>query len=248
MFEELSLYCPNCSKKYSRQKYYDKHILFCHKQEGINMELLNSTEEETIETCRSPSLILQVVQELVKSNNILKTEIAELKKQNQKQSRKIPILDLLNKNFIPNQDYDALDQEVTSDDLEIVFEHNLIEGIQEIFKRQLSDSSENNPIKAFDQKNNILYGYKDKKWNIITLDNFNKIILKITKDILSQFKQWQDEHEHEIYSENLSVIYLANLKKVIGGNMDQDKLNKKFYNNLYQYLKKNLSSIEYEII
>lgn len=248
MFEELPLYCPNCSKKYSRQKCYDKHILFCRKQHGINMDLLNSTEEETIESCRSPSLILQAMQELVKSNNILKTEIAELKKHNQNQRRKIPVIDLLNKNFIPSQNYNALDIEVSSDDLEFIFEHNLIEGVQEILKTQFSNSNENNPIKAFDQKNNLLYGYKDKNWNIITLDDFNKLISKIQKGIMNRFKEWQDDHEHEVYSENFSVIYLANLKKVIGGNIDQDKLNKKFYNNLYQYLKKNLSTIEYDII
>ena len=100
-----------------------------------------------LEACRSPSILLQTVEALVKSNNILKIEIAELKKQSQIEKRKIPIIDILNKNFIPIEDYvKALTIEISKEDLEIIFTHGLIIGIQEILQNHICLIEDKCPI------------------------------------------------------------------------------------------------------
>ena len=65
---------------------------------------------------------------------------------------------------------------------------------------------------------------------------------------MNEFKKWQDENSDKLYTEDFSMIYLKNVKKVMGGNISQDKLSNKIYNNVFKLLKKPLSSIEYEIV
>jgi hypothetical protein len=202
-----------------------------------------------IKILRDQPTLLQTVEALVKSNNILKMEIANLKTHVRTQKKKIPIIDILNKNFTPTEDYNKfMDIQIDRANLEYIFTNDLVSGILEILKTQLDLIEENCPIQAFDQKDNKIYGFnEDNKWELISIENFDKIIFRITKNILTEFKVWQDEHKKELYSEDFSVIYLKNIKKVMGGNISRTTFNKKIYNNLYHCLKKTLTNIEYEI-
>ena len=257
MKSDLQLTCSNCNKKYNSQIACTNHkLLCCNNLNAPNtpLPIVNKLQDLSgsmaIEACRSPSILLQTVEALVKSNNILKIEIAELKKQSQIEKRKIPIIDLLNKNFIPTEDYmKFLTVEISSENLEIIFTHGLIIGIQEILQNQICSIEDNCPLQAFEQKNNKIYGYNEnQKWEQISLENFDKIILKLRKNIVDEFKKWQDEHESELYSDDFSTLYLDNVKKVMGPNLSQEGIHKKIYKNLYDYLKKNLTNvIEYEI-
>ena len=249
MLVNLPLYCPNCSKRYTRQTCLDKHKLLCCNNVR-SPDVLLDTSGTTISTYKSSSRLLQTVEALVKSNSVLKTEIAELKRQAQTQKRKIPIVDILNKKFVPNEDYhEYLNIQISRSDLEIIFNQDLVKGIGEIIKNQLSNNSDNDiPLQSFDQKENKIYGYTTtKKWELIARENFSRIIAKIIKNIMTEFKIWQDEHRDELYTEDFSQIYLKNVKKIMGGNTSHEKLSQKIYNNLYQDLKKHLTSIEYYI-
>ena len=254
MSAKLALYCPNCSKKYIRESSYEKHKLLCYnitnKSYIKNETIIDVSENVTIASCKSPSLLMQTLEELVKSNNILKTEIAQLKKESQTKKQKIPIIDILNKNYKSTEDYiDYFDITVYRRDLENIFTYDLVFGIEKIIENKIDLTNENCPIVAFNQKENKIYGYTDKdKWSIISKEAFNNIVSKIIKNIMNEFKKWQDENNDKLYTEDFSMIYLKNVKKVMGGNISQDKLSKKIYNNIFKLLKKPLSSIEYEII
>ena len=69
----------------------------------------------------------------------------------------------------------------------------------------------------------------------------------IIKSIMNEFKVWQDEHTDELYTEDFSLIYVKNVKKVMGGNTSHDKMCTKIYNNIYKFIKKPLNSVEYSI-
>lgn len=240
----LPLCCPNCNKQYTRQACYDKHKLLC--CNNISLDISGVT----IETCKKPSLLIQTVEELIKSNNILKTEIAELKRKAQTQKKKIPIIDILNKTYTQTEEcVDYLDVKVCRTDLEVIFLHDLITGIQEIIQNQITSVEDTEcPIQAFDQKENKIYGYTKKLgWQLITKEIFSKIISKIIKSIMNEFKVWQDEHTDELYTEDFSLIYVKNVKKVMGGNTSHDKMCTKIYNNIYKFIKKPLNSVEYSI-
>ena len=249
------LKCINCGKEYNRQSSYDKHKLLCcddSNPPNIVNKLKDATISEAIELNRTPSTLQQTIEELIKSNNQLKTEICELKKWAQIQKRKIVIIDWLNKNCAPNQDYKEYINQIviTRTDLETVFKTNLVDGIQEILQNYIENTDEKEcPIKSFDKKENKIYGYNEhSQWELISSTNFDKIILPISKKIINEFKKWQDENESNLYTEEqTSTKYLEYVKKVMGGNMTIEKIQKSIHKKLYNYLKKNLQNIvEYE--
>lgn len=255
--ERLPLYCSNCNKKYIKEGSYNKHKLLCCNNANMSpipLPISNKIEDlsgsAAIKILRDQPTILQTVEALVKSNNILKMEIANLKSHVCTQKRKIPIIDILNKNFTPTEDYNKfLDIQTCRANLEYIFTTDLVSGILEILKTQLDLIEENGPLQAFDQKDNKIYGFnEDNQWELISIEKFDKILFRITKNILAEFKVWQEEHKKELYNEDFSTVYLKNVKKVMGGNMDRTTFNKKIYNYLYQCLKKTLTNIEYEIL
>ena len=195
--------------------------------------------------------LTQIVTELIKSNNKLQNEVAELKRWVQVKKRKIVIVDWLNENYQINENYKEFVNNivVTSNLLEIIFQTNLIEGIQRIFEEYMSKIEDQKiPLKSFDQKNNTIYVYNEKsKWEVLSSEDFNNIVSILSKKILVEFKIWQDKNEHQLYTDDFSVIYIQNTKKVIGGDIPLEKLRAQIHRNLYKYLKQNLqNTIEYE--
>ena len=137
---------------------------------------------------------------------------------------------------------------ITRSDLEIIFELNLVDGIQKILENYINKDIDNSPFKAFDQKENKIYGYNENfLWELISFNNFEEISQIINRKIINEFKNWQDEHETKLYTEEFSTIYLINVKKVMGGNRSGEKTQKIIHKNFYKYLKQNLQNIiEYE--
>ena len=199
-------------------------------------------------SCRQ---LTQIVSELIKSNNKLQNEVADLKRWVQVKKRKIIIVDWLNENYQINENYKEFINNivVTSNLLEIIFQTNLIEGIQTIFEEYISKIEDQKiPLKSFDQKSNTIYVYNEKsKWEVLSSEDFNNIVSILSKKILVEFKIWQDKNQHQLYTDDFSVIYIQNTKKVIGGDISLEKLRREIHRNLYKYLKQNLqNTIEYE--
>ena len=248
------LKCKNCNKEYNRESSYNKHKLLCC-DFSDNLPLIedklkkkNLSINEAIEICKVPSELMQSVQELIKSNKKLQFEINELKKANkQYQNKKLIVIDWLNKNFKPPLNYKKFMDNliINRKHLEMIFNSNLVLGIEEILQDYLSESNEKNiPFKSFTQKNNIMYAYNEEnKWEKLSSEDFNDIFKKISKGLLTEFTKWQTENEEKLYTEEFSVIYLQNVKKVLGGNTDIEKSQKQIYKNFYQYLKTDFQTI-----
>jgi hypothetical protein len=195
-----------------------------------------------------------IVMELVKSNQKLRKDVEELKKYMQAKKKKINIVDWLNENYKPAVNYKEFISKlcITRSHLEIVFKSNIIDGIQEILEEFMSnqEKNENNPFKSFDIRDNVIYVYNEEsKWEILSSTEYTNMISIISKNIMTEFKKWQDENEHQLYAEDFSVIYVQNVKKVMGGDMPIDKQRGKIHRNLYKYLKMNLqNTVEYAFL
>ena len=248
--------CKKCDKKYYRQTAYDKHIIWCSDNDSPT-PLLNSIIEKNgqknIGTGVLKGVPLQdIVIELINSNIKLRKDVEELKKWVQTKKRKINILEWLNEKTASNptqkthKEY-MVDLIVSRKDLELVFNTDLITGVQDILEKYFS-SNDMAPFQSFDQKDNIIYVYtENSKWELLSTDDFNKMIFKITKQILTEFQKWKQENEHKLYTDHFSTIVIQNTKKVIGGNISLEKQQDKIHRNLYKYFKKNLqNTIEYE--
>jgi len=249
------LKCKICNKTYNRESSYNKHKLLCCDISNDELPVIedklkktNVSINEAIEMCKLPSELMRSVQELIRSNKKLQLEINELKKYNKLyQNKKIIVVDWLNKNYKPPQNYNKFMNNliINRTQLEMIFNSNLVLGIEEILQDYLNDCPEKNiPFKSFTQKTNILYAYNEEnKWEKLSLEDFKGIYIKISKGLLSEFTKWQTENEANLYTEEFSVIYLQNVKKILGGNTDIEKSQRQIYKNFYQYLKKDFQNI-----
>lgn len=226
--------CLTCEKEYMREPQYTKHKITC----------FNLNDEIELENVS----LKEIVVELIKQNKKMEKDINELKRWVQTKKRKIVIIDWLNKNYKLDIDFNKFISEIkiTEKELEIVFNSNIVDGIQEIFENHIKNYKEI-PLKSFEQKNDIIYIFNDDKWELLLNNDYNEIISNIYKEILTEFKKWQDKNQEKIYTENFSEIYLKNVKKIMGGDIPIEKQKSKIHKNLYKLLKVDLqNTIEYE--
>ena len=215
----------------------------------LNCEENTSTSTQSeVGRLGSPPL-RDIVMELVKSNNKLRKDVEELKRWVYAKKKKIIIVDWLNENYKPVENYKEFISKlnIRREHLDIIFKSNIIDGIQEILQNFIVNN-DICPLKSLDQRVNTIYVYnEDSKWEQLSLIEFNNIISNIMKRILDEFKKWQDENEDKLYTDDFSAIYVQNVKKVMGGDISIDKQRSKIHRNLYTYLKMNLqNTIEYE--
>ena len=229
--------CKFCGMEYNSEACYNKHKVLC--------EILNTDKD-----CKNLGIynLSLIVIELVKSNHKLQRDIVDLKRWVQIKKQKFVVLDWLNENCPSTNNFNTFIKtiNITRNDLEIIFNSNYITGITEILQNLLKKGENNSLFKSFDQKDNTIYIYKEK-WEILTSEDFENIFSILTKQIMTEFKKWQDENESILYTEKFSVIYIKNVKKIVGGTDSLEKQKNIIHRNLYKYLKQNLQNIiEYE--
>jgi len=239
----------------------DKHVNRSLQTPLINLITQKIHSEEGYENqTLSVEKLTQVVIELIKSNNKLRDDVKELKRWVQVKKKKVVVIDWLNINLKPKQNYKEFISKlvITRDNLEYIFNTNYVDGIKEILQNYMTNFEENDiPFKSFDIKNDIIYVYKKNvidesecnesesneseserksecKWEILSPTDFNDIVSTISKGILAEFKKWQDENEYRLYTDDFSLIYVLNVKKVMGGDIPIEKLRDKIHKNLYK--------------
>jgi len=194
-----------------------------------------------------------IVSELVKSNSKLEKDVSKLKNYIQSKQRKFVITNWLNKNYmsedhLPTYNFNQFISNIiiTRQHLENIFDSTFIDGMGKILESIISLNNNTLPLKAFDQKNNTVYVFKDN-WGVLSPEDFDKFFSILTKKILAEFKHWQDENEHKLYTEEFSIIYVTNIQKVLGNKLTLEKQKSIIHKNLYKLLKTDLQNlIEYE--
>jgi hypothetical protein len=238
--------CPNCQKKYKRYIYFSRHKLACC---PVKLTECIDPAPISIDMLSQPSQVMQLLTQLVASNNSLKEEVNELKKQNRSQRQSIDMLSWLNKNFTPDQDFKTYTDniQINRKDLENVFANNLTDCIKELFIRQF-ELIDNSPCKAFETKANTIYVFSGSNgWKILSLSDFALFINIISQGLMAEFKDWQDENYQRLFSDRFSEVYLTNIKKITSMNLNTNSSINMFYKILYTHLKVPLNVIEYEI-
>ena len=246
--------CETCNKVYTNKTCYNKHTLIC--------KIIKSNNPEPYR--ESLHNIAIIVSELVKSNSKLEKDVSKLKNYIQSKQRKFVITNWLNKNYmsedhLPTYNFNQFISNIiiTRQHLENIFDSTFIDGIDKILQSILDLNNNNNnntnnnnnntlPLKAFDQKNNTIYVFKEN-WGVLSSEDLDKLFSSLTKKILAEFKLWQDENEHKLYTEEFSIIYVTNIQKVLGNKLTSQQQKNIIRTGLYKLLKTDLQNlIEYE--
>ena len=162
--------CYFCDKVFQREKNFKKHLVKCSILNNVN--LLNTDEE-----------LFNLLKNVLKTNESLKTRIEKLEKQVEKETRKqkIDILEWLNDNkhtritikeFIENI-------EIDNNILEYVYSNGLIDGVKRAIKNEILISEKKDevePIVSFEKKCNIIYVKDETGWKCLSDTELKNIL------------------------------------------------------------------------
>ncbi len=260
--------CLYCNKSYIRKSAFNNHQLKCEfiricnnvKSKGYKDEDKDEDKDEENEelSVKFNGSINDMYKLLINLNNKfekLEADYNEIKKYVNVTKNKINIIEYLNKNY----DYSEFDFiqflnsiEVTNNELEKVFEKDYVDGIFQILIDYIEKVKHNNdiPIKAFNNKEGVLYAYikipdvgdKHDAWSVIGEDEIKSIYKYFNKKLLPLFLKWKEVNEKKLDPDDYTLIYVKNMKRVLGTNFEKKNKNAMLQNKLYKYLKVNLKN------
>ena len=254
-FNMSTYVCSYCKKSYIRKTAFNNHQLKCELIRICNNVKSKGEEDEEELPVKFNGSINDMYKLLINLNNKfekLEADYNEIKKYVNVTKNKIDIIEYLNKNYDCSE-FDFIkflnSIEVTNIELEKVFEKDYVDGIFQIlidYIEKIKHASEI-PIKAFNNKEGVLYGYielpnSDENWNIISEDEIKSIYKCFNKKLLPLFLKWKEVNEKQLDPDDYTLIYVKNMKRVLGTNFEKKNKNALLQNKLYKYLKVNLKN------
>jgi hypothetical protein len=103
-------------------------------------------------------------------------------------------------------------------------------------------------LRAFSNKDNVLYGFYGNEWRVVDLAEFKKVMFILDKYCMLEFVKWQTENSEQMYRDDFAVTYAQNMKKIMGGNSSREQLYARVKKEIYMYLRcEPPNVVEYEI-
>ena len=113
---------------------------------------------------------------------------------------------------------------VNLDDLYITKELGYVDGISNIFMKQLDDmATTDRPIHCSDKKRLHFYIKDQDKWNKGERTKVEDAISHVARQQISQIKEWENEHPNWDKNPNETDEYLKLIKVVMGGSTDAEQ-------------------------
>lgn len=191
----------------------------------------------------------------------LENKVTELSKYVSRKKHKINIIDHLNKNAVNNQTilFENITQLVTVEqsDIEYLFHNSFINTLnlilsKNIYKYNDMDFSEKTPIAAFNQKTNTIYIYtkiltnendKNPGWIIVPRESFIRFLNIIQLKMSKALSEWRKKNNELLFeNDSQSVLYDKTFSKLMTPEFKSEAIYKKFYNNIYHKIKKDLNA------
>ena len=122
--------------------------------------------------------------------------------------------------------------------LEIVFEKDLLTGINSVINDSINESGEL-PIAVFNRRPNNYYYYQDDSWKPLELSVIDHFIGRIAYRFLVEFKRcWYVPNLDNINKrEDYKTMYNSYYMNILGGRMTDESRNKRVKNTLYMLIK-----------
>ena len=214
-------HCPHCQRPYQRKVYFDRHVSLC--------EILSKSKRDRnleMEECMdTPTMrdLYKVVMELACKYNKLEQKYIDMEKrsymQTQQLLKKKTIIEWLSFNHATADDYMAWFNTITitRNHLEDLFKTDYVLGVVAAIREHLAEEKDNRPLRAFTEKNNAFYIFdkEQKQWTIMDDKCYIKLMYLLDKKFMSEFVKWQTENKDIMYSDDFSLIYAKNVKKIM---------------------------------
>jgi len=269
-------HCRYCSRSFKFKDLYDQHIPTCEFYSKRQIE--RDREKEAFEiSLPSPQEQYKLIQHLMLTCETQQREIDKLKNAIVVRKKRI-ILEQLNRSTnVPNSSFAEWIKNipVNLSHLECVFSVDLTEGIKQCI-RDLIESKENIPLRAFTQKNGTIYACfkvnsftkapelgrsptltfgsrlapnSEMVWRILSCEDFDKWIDRISHRFLQEFLKWQLEHSEQMNSsddeKDRNLEYMRRING--GGKLHDDRRKSEMRKWVYTQLEKDIqTNVEYD--
>ena len=178
--------CKHCSRQYKIKIYYDRHILACGLLHKTSKERHDSEEihQDTPDTRTLYDMVLELSMQVQKLQN----KVQALENASKRTQKKINILDWLNNQPKPACDWEHWVSSMQFDRSNLIecFNTNITTSVIECMK-QYCDNINILPVRAFNQKPNILYTYGSSGWAELRGKEFERIVCRIHKLCMQEF-------------------------------------------------------------
>jgi 23S rRNA pseudoU1915 N3-methylase RlmH len=255
------LCCEYCGKEYKRRINYDKHFILCEiiynarkKDKRIDRET-----EETNNELPSQKQMYQMILELALKYHKLEEKVELMSKWVDKKKKKINVLDWLNTSsgLKPELIFDNLADSISilESDINLLFNGNFYDMLNEIFVRNIYDKNESEvSLFAFIQKTNTIFIYSkqntvsETSWIELSRENLIYFLNKVHYKIVKVLIEWNKKNrENPNFSEKMEEMYNKSNIKLMGIDFKHEPVLSKIKFSIYNKMKKDMKAlIEYE--
>ena len=245
--------CPCCYKIFKKTGCYEKHILRCERTDREMGGFRGGVDGHN----NGPSnrQLYDMIQTITEKYNQVQSELESLKRQINVKNKKLDVISWLNENSEPDKNVDFLEvfQSIYIDQyqLDIIFEKGLIDGMFEIIKNHFQmkqEQTQKNCMKCFQQKKNIIYICQEGIWQMLSINDFSKMIDELNVKIFAAFNQYRLTNTDKLDQDEFQTTFTNNLNKLLCSNISFDQRCIRIKNKLFVEFNECFKTIvEYQI-
>ena len=254
--------CPCCYKIFKKKGCYEKHILRCERTDrelgGVSGGVgggLGGGVGGGHNNGPSNRQLYEMIQTITEKYNQVQSELESLKRQINVKNKKLDVISWLNENSEPDKNIDFIEvfQSIYIDQcqLDVIFEKGLIDGMFETIKNHVQikqEQTQKNFMKCFQQKKNIIYVCREGIWQMLTIDDFSKMIDELNVKIFAAFNQYRVENIDKLDQDEFQITFTNNLNKLLCSNISFDQRCIRIKNKLFVEFNECFKNIvEYQI-
>lgn len=244
--------CHLCKKQYVRKSCFETHVVYCELMSKSKQEREQALEQE-LETPSMRNMYI-MIQQLVRENKKMKSEITTLKKAMNLNSIKITLSEWLQGNCTPKMVFDDWFNSIVvkQEYIDFIFNENISNCLLDIFVKNLSiECSHENPVQCFSEKNNTLFislketDEEKLTWTPITVQTFKGYLVQLQKKLIGALIQWKEGINEDLSNINSDKNdkYMKVLQQIISINQKHENRIANFVlKNVYDQFKTNLPS------
>lgn len=243
--------CICCNREYHRKLFYDKHVLLCHLMMTKSIADMKKDEQERADT-PTVRVLYEIILEMNAKMVKMEARLDECEKWTSSSKRKLNIVDWLNERYNPypvtyTSWFNII--KLNRQHLEMIFDMDYVLGLSSIIQSLILPGAEAElpgaelpgaelpAIKCFTQKDNILFIYENNKWDVMSNELFDRLIMSLSKKLIGEFFLWQNENMVKLENDAFAITHAKNLKKVMGGSISIEILSLRVKKEVYKFLK-----------
>jgi hypothetical protein len=251
------LCCDICNKQYTRKSSLDNHKILCDFK--IKTKREHQIDDEELDDTPTHYQLVKIVQKLTLDMIKMEEKMEQMQKWVNKTKKKINVLEWLNNNSNLKLEiiFDDLADNITiiDSDIELLFNSDFYDVLNEIFIRNIYNKDENEiPLFSFIQKTNTIYVYtRDKTtseldWIELSKEKLIYFLNKVHFKIVKSLSEWNKKNIDKINSsDKMAEIFTKAKIKLMGIDFKHEQTFSKVKQSIYNKTKKDIKAlIEYD--